>query len=260
MNRARTVAGAALVLALLVLPPAISAGQDPAPAEETAPAPADTPPPAPAPPAPEDGSAAQGEGADAPKQEAARPAEAPSAPETTEVSASSAGVAPGARKSKLARAAADVSVSIGDNFYTPKTVNISVGDTVTWTNDGQAQHSATASNKSFDTGVFGPGASRSHTFKRAGTFDYFCTIHGTSQSGTVKVAAASGGGGGGGRGGGGGAGAGPSEAKAVASAGAAGSSTSLPSTGSDALPPMVAGLLLLAGGFVLRLRDFIRPA
>jgi LPXTG-motif cell wall-anchored protein len=259
MNRARAVGGAALVLVLLVLPPAISAGQDPAPGEATEPAPAPTPPPAPAPSAPEGGSASQGEGAGVPKQEAASPAEEPSAG-TAEVRVSSAGVAPATRKSQLARAAADVSVSIGDNFFTPKTVSISVGDTVTWTNDGQAQHSATADNESWDTGVFGPGASRSHTFNQAGSFRYQCSVHGASQSGTVKVTAASGGGGRGGGGGGGAAASGPSEKAAVASAGAAGSSSSLPSTGSDVLPPMVAGLLLLAGGFALRLRDFVRPA
>jgi plastocyanin len=142
----------------------------------------------------------------------------------------------------IARAAGSVTVSMGDNFYSPASVSIDIGDTVTWTNGGQAQHSATATDGSFDTGVFGPGGSRSNTFTQAGTFNYFCTVHGNAQSGTVTVASASGGGDG------------PSEADAVASGGAGGSSTGLPASGSNALPPLVVGLLLLAAGLAIRLR------
>jgi LPXTG-motif cell wall-anchored protein len=163
-----------------------------------------------------------------------------------------------------ARFAASMTVSIGDNFYSPKSVSIEVGDTVTWVNNGQAQHSATASDGSFDTGVFGPGGSRSHTFSQAGDFDYFCLVHGTAQSGRITVAAASGGGGGASSssgGGGAGGGSGPSEASATASPDAAGDSSSLPATGSDALPPLLAGVALLLAGFALRLRERAgRPA
>jgi LPXTG-motif cell wall-anchored protein len=264
IGRGRAVAGAALVLGLLVLPPAISAGQDAEPGDgttTTTTTTAATPPPAPAPaPAPDasGGSSTQDQSADAPKQDAATPAQDSGAAEAVEVTADPAAAAPSARKRKLARAAAGFTVSIGDNFYAPVTISISVGDTVTWSNDGQAQHSATANDGSFDTGVFGPGVRRSHTFKTAGHFDYYCLIHGKSQSGTVRVAAASGGGGGGG--GAGASASGPSEATAVASADAAGSSSSLPSTGSDGLPPMVLGLMLLGAGVLLRLRTLIRPA
>ena len=157
------------------------------------------------------------------------------------------------KQERFAAAASSLTVSIGDNFYSPASVTIDVGDTVTWTNNGQAQHSATASDGSFDTGIFGPGGSRSHTFNQAGSFDYFCSVHGTAQSGTITVASASSAGGGG-SGGGGGGGGGPSEADAVASSDAGGSSSSLPSTGSDLLPPLAVGLLLLVGGLALRLR------
>ena len=40
---------------------------------------------------------------------------------------------------------------MGDNFYSPATVSVFVGDTVTWRNTGAAQHSATADDGSFDT-------------------------------------------------------------------------------------------------------------
>jgi plastocyanin len=155
----------------------------------------------------------------------------------------------------VAQAAASATVSIGDNFYSPASVSVAVGDTVTWANNGQAQHSATADDGSFDTGVFGPGGSRSHTFNQAGTFSYFCTVHGQAQSGTVRVLAASSGSGNEGSGGSAGSsGTGSSEAVAVASPDAAGTSTSLAATGLEALGLATIGFALLIGGLVLRRR------
>jgi plastocyanin len=154
----------------------------------------------------------------------------------------------------VAHASASATVSIGDNFYSPASVSVAVGDTVTWANNGQAQHSATADDGSFDTGVFGPGGTRSKTFNQAGTFSYFCTVHGQSQSGTVRVLAASGGGNEGGGGSAGSSGAGNSEAAAVASPDAAGTSTSLAATGLEALGLATIGLALLIGGIALRRR------
>jgi LPXTG-motif cell wall-anchored protein len=108
--------------------------------------------------------------------------------------------------------AATKSVSIGDNFYSPKTVTITEGDTVVWTNNGQAPHSVTANDGSFDSspscpssGCMEHGDTYNHTFNSVGTFAYHCRVHGFAMSGTVVVEAAStGGGGGGGNGGGGG--------------------------------------------------------
>jgi LPXTG-motif cell wall-anchored protein len=153
-------------------------------------------------------------------------------------------------KQPKAVAAASALVSIGDNFFSPATVSVAVGDTVTWKNNGQAQHSATANNGSFDTGIIAPGQSRSHTFTTAGTFSYFCTVHGTAQSGTVRVAAASGGGGGDGSAGS--SSDGQSEASAVASADAAGDANTLPLTGFASLSLALVGLALLASGIVIR--------
>ena len=268
MSTSRTVLWAALVFGLLVLPPAISAGQESAlpstsppnlGAEEAtpAPAPADQP---------QTTGAAEGESSDGEGEgdDRAEPAADPPSEDSSPAEPVAGGEAGG---KPTARFASSLTVSIGDNFYSPKAISIEAGDTVTWVNNGQAQHSATASDGSFDTGIFGPGGSRSHTFSRAGTFDYFCSVHGTSQSGTVSVASASGAGGGGaGRGdsGGGGAGGGgdnaPSEASAVASSGAAGDSNTLPATGADVLLPLGVGLALLLAGLGLRVRDRAGPA
>ena len=88
------------------------------------------------------------------------------------------------------------SVSIGDNFYNPSTVSIGVGESVTWTNDGSAPHTVTANDGSFDSSpncpssfdaCMQPGETYTHTFDAAGTFGYFCKVHGQSMSGTVVV-------------------------------------------------------------------------
>jgi LPXTG-motif cell wall-anchored protein len=248
MSRGRAVAWAALALGLLVLPPAISAAQEGAESQASTQTAAGEETTSPAVPD-------QGEGGAQPPGNGEQP-EVGGDGGRADSSAQQASDTGGASyrraraKEPTARLAASLTVSIGDNFYSPRSVSIEVGDTVTWVNNGQAQHSATASDGSFDTGVFGPGGSRSHTFNQAGTFDYFCTVHGQAQSGTVTVASASGAGGGGDGGGGA---AGPSEEAAVASPGAAGDGSTLPATGDDVLLPLAVGLALLLGGLGLRL-------
>jgi plastocyanin len=239
---------ACLILAAVMAPPALSAAQDDGSAGQPAPA---VTPPAPATPAPaptEPADTAVGNKPDAGKEDEADKSGADSAAEAA-APAPALAVATTAKKQPKAVAAASALVSTGDNFYSPRTVSIAVGDTVTWRNTGQAQHSATANNGSFDTGVFDSGQSRSHTFSTAGTFSYFCTVHGSAQSGTVRVAAASGGGGGGGDDD---ASASQSEADAVASPDAAGDSNTLPMTGYASGALVLIGLMLPAAGAVVR--------
>jgi plastocyanin len=85
--------------------------------------------------------------------------------------------------------AADASVSIVNFAYSPSSVTINVGDSVTWTNNDDVAHTATANDGSFDTGSFGSGQSRAVTFNAAGSFPYRCSIH-PQMIGTVVVQAA----------------------------------------------------------------------
>jgi plastocyanin len=87
--------------------------------------------------------------------------------------------------------AADQAVTIEGFAFSPGTVTVNVGDSVTWTNNDSAAHTATGSG--FDTGNIANGASDSVTFQSAGTFDYACSIH-LQMTGTVVVRAAGGGG------------------------------------------------------------------
>jgi plastocyanin len=93
----------------------------------------------------------------------------------------------------------DQAVAIQGFAFSPKTITITVGDTVTWTNSDSTAHTATADDGSFDTGTIGANGTGSATFATAGTFAYHCAIH-SSMTGTITVQAAAGGSGGSGSG------------------------------------------------------------
>ena len=83
------------------------------------------------------------------------------------------------------RAATTVTVHIKDLQFVPETVEIQVGDTITWINDDDDSHTATylqtsTSDEAFDTGLLTTGQSSSHTFTQttSGTGkQYFCVPH-----------------------------------------------------------------------------------
>lgn len=77
---------------------------------------------------------------------------------------------------------------MGTHGYDPDPLNVTVGSTVIWTNADSVAHTVTANDGSFSSGPIQPGATYSHTFNTAGTFPYYCTIHGqASMNGTVIV-------------------------------------------------------------------------
>ena len=85
--------------------------------------------------------------------------------------------------------AATRGVAIPDFAFSPRTIEIRVGDTVRWTNRDSVAHSATAQNGSFDTGLLSDGESGSVRFTAAGTYRYICTPH-PDMTGTVVVRSA----------------------------------------------------------------------
>lgn len=84
-----------------------------------------------------------------------------------------------------------VIIDMKDFEFVSNDVTIKRGTIVTWVNVGEAQHSAQAEDGSFDTTLFGSGEERSLTFDEAGTFAYFCELHGASEgrgmSGVITV-------------------------------------------------------------------------
>jgi plastocyanin len=78
-------------------------------------------------------------------------------------------------------------VSMKDIKFNPGTVKIKAGQTVTWTNDDSVGHDVTGDDfKSGDPGGLANGDTFEHTFKKAGTFDYVCSVH-PGMEGKVEV-------------------------------------------------------------------------
>ena len=80
-----------------------------------------------------------------------------------------------------------IAVSVGDDFFDPSSRTVSAGTTVEWTWTGGNEHNVT-----FDDGVGNSGmqSEGNHTrqFTAAGTFPYYCSIHGRSvMSGAIVV-------------------------------------------------------------------------
>jgi plastocyanin len=82
--------------------------------------------------------------------------------------------------------------TLGDKGFSPNPIHVKVGDTVTWTNIDNMEHTVTSGTgpsdrskgKLFDSGLSGPtvlttGKTFSHQFTKAGELPYFCQIHPT---------------------------------------------------------------------------------
>jgi plastocyanin len=98
----------------------------------------------------------------------------------------------------------------GDLRFEPKTATIEPGETVTWTNKSDIDHTVTAyedeipddaayfTSGGFESeraarnrvteGLIAPGENYEHTFEEPGTYGYFCIPHeGSGMVGTVQV-------------------------------------------------------------------------
>ena len=95
-------------------------------------------------------------------------------------------------------AAGGSTVAIADFAFSPRTLTVTAGATVTWTNNDGAPHTVTATDGpsisaqttgAFDSGNLGQGQTFSFTFDKAGTYYYDCTLHAAQASmhGTVVV-------------------------------------------------------------------------
>jgi plastocyanin len=82
-------------------------------------------------------------------------------------------------------------VSLAGQAFSPASVTVAVGGTVTWTNNDSMPHNVTANAGAFKSTTLAPGAVFSFKFTTPGTFAYNCTFHG-GMNGTVIVPTASG--------------------------------------------------------------------
>lgn len=61
--------------------------------------------------------------------------------------------------------------------FTPTTVTVPVGTTVTWTNHDGMLHTVTSATRLFSTAGLEEGGVFSYTFTSPGSYIYYCTIH-----------------------------------------------------------------------------------
>jgi plastocyanin len=84
-----------------------------------------------------------------------------------------------------------VEVTLQMSAFTPREITIRQGTIVHWTNKDLAGHNVIADDGSFKSDLLANGQSFSHAFDTAGSFPYYCGIHGgpggAGMSGTIKV-------------------------------------------------------------------------
>jgi len=85
-----------------------------------------------------------------------------------------------------AAAPGGLSVAMLDNNFSPQSITVTAGSVVRWGNNGQALHTVTAGDGSFDSGFIEAGQTYSRRFPAPGTFGYVCIIH-PGMTGTVLV-------------------------------------------------------------------------
>ena len=73
-----------------------------------------------------------------------------------------------------------------DNFtFSPATLKVKVGDTVTWTNHDDIPHTVVSAGK-FRSKAMATDNTFSFTFTSAGEYKYFCSLH-PHMTGTITV-------------------------------------------------------------------------
>jgi plastocyanin len=79
------------------------------------------------------------------------------------------------------------------NFkFDPTPAKIHAGDRVTFVNDDNEAHTATADDKSFDSEGLDTDGTWQHVFTKPGTVSYFCELHPYMKAAIVVLPAASG--------------------------------------------------------------------
>ena len=65
-----------------------------------------------------------------------------------------------------------------DNFsFTPASITVAVGTTITWTNRDDIPHTVVSDDKVIKSKVLDTDEKFSYTFSKPGTYPYFCSIH-----------------------------------------------------------------------------------
>ena len=78
------------------------------------------------------------------------------------------------------------SVIISNFTFSPDTLTVSVGTTVTWINKDSVNHTVTSDNGIFVSDMLATNATYTYKFDTSGTFSYHCSVH-RSMKATIIV-------------------------------------------------------------------------
>jgi plastocyanin len=104
------------------------------------------------------------------------------------MSSSSKSTDTGSSSSSQASSSTSNSVTIENFAFSPASITVKAGTTVTWTNKDSATHTVTETDSQTgpNSGDLATGKSYSFKFDTAGTYKYHCSIH-PDMTGTVTV-------------------------------------------------------------------------
>ena len=80
-------------------------------------------------------------------------------------------------RAPLADAAQSAGIQIDNFHYSPPTLVVAPGTTVTWTNDDDSPHSVREKDGKFKSAALDTDDKFSQTFTAPGEYEYFCSIH-----------------------------------------------------------------------------------
>lgn len=77
-------------------------------------------------------------------------------------------------------------VTIEGLRFDPQTLTVRRGDRITWVNKDPIPHTVTAKNGKFDSHQIAPDGSWTYVARKAGEYDYVCTLH-VTMKGKLEV-------------------------------------------------------------------------
>lgn len=89
------------------------------------------------------------------------------------------------REASSTASATTYRVRILDNYFKPARITISPGDRIRWVNRGEVVHTTTSRTGLWHRSL-APGETYTRTFRKAGTYRYYCTLH-SGQTGRIVV-------------------------------------------------------------------------
>jgi plastocyanin len=85
--------------------------------------------------------------------------------------------APRAQARQVGTSPQAVAIDIDNFCFGVVSLDVAAGTTVTWTNRDDVPHTVASATKVFKSPPLDTGETFSFTFKEAGTFEYYCSMH-----------------------------------------------------------------------------------